>query len=361
MLPAVAAPKVVLAAESLQRGASGIARVARLMARVIAEEVRAGRVVAQALALNDAQPAHDLGLPVATARGSRVRFVAALHALAATHDACVYDFAGIARAHPRLWPLDRPYLVWIHGIEIWEDARADRLARARAAPQLLANSTFTRARANALHAGLGHAQVCWLATEENEPGPGPALTGDPRVLIMSRLDERGGYKGHRELIAAWPQLVAKVPGARLLIAGDGPGRGAIEALVRDSPARSQIELLGFVPEAQLAELYRSTWLFAMPSRGEGFGIAYIEAMRHALPVLGSVHDAAREINRHGETGYNVDLDEPGALGELLVRLLRDPQGLRELGERGRARWQSHFGYAAFAQRFGPHLAALLRA
>ena len=119
-------------------------------------------------------------------------------------------------------------------------------------------------------------------------------------------------------------------------------------------------MLGFVPEAELAELYRRAWLFAMPSRGEGFGVAYIEAMRHGLPVLGSVHDAAPEVNLHGETGYNVDLDVPSALGDRVVRLLADPLALRQLGERGRARWQSHFCYAAFARRFSPHLAALLR-
>lgn len=350
----------MLAAESLRRGASGIARVARLVARVLAHEAEAGRLEARAVVLNDPEPVGDLALPIATARGSRPRFVAELHALAATHDAFAYDFAGMARAHPRLWPLNRPHLVWIHGIEIWEAARAEHLARARAAPLLLANSTFTRARANALHAGLAHAQVCWLATEEDVPGTGPSFAQEPCVLMMSRLDERGGYKGHRELIAAWPSVIARVPEARLLIAGDGPGRDAIEALVRECPARERIELLGFVPEADLAALYRRAWLFAMPSRGEGFGIAYIEAMRHGLAVIGSVHDAAREINVHGDTGYNVDLDDPSSLAELVARLLRDPQALRQLGERGRARWRAYFGYSAFAQRFTPRLNELLK-
>jgi phosphatidylinositol alpha-1,6-mannosyltransferase len=178
--------------------------------------------------------------------------------------------------------------------------------------------------------------------------------------MLSRLDEGGGYKGHRELIAAWPSVVARVPDARLVIAGDGPGRHTVAGWVADSSARDRIEMLGFVPEEQLAELYRRTWLFAMPSRGEGFGIAYIEAMRHGLPVLASVHDAAAEVNLHGETGYNVDLDQPAALGDRMAQLLSDPLALRQLGERGRARWQQHFCYPAFARRFAPHLSALLR-
>jgi phosphatidylinositol alpha-1,6-mannosyltransferase len=360
MLGAVRLPRVMLAAESLRRGASGIGRVARLVARVLADEVRAGRLEAHALALNDPGPVTDLGLEVRTARGSRPRFVAEVHAAAARSDAFIYDFAGMARAHPRLWPLVRPQLVWIHGIEIWEDARADHLARVQAARQILANSTYTRARATALHAGLAHARVCWLATEETEPGPGPAFVGEPTVLILSRLDEGGGYKGHRELIDSWPNIVARVPDARLLIGGDGPGRGTIEGWVRSSPVRERIDMLGFVPEAQLNPLYRRSWLFAMPSRGEGFGIAYIEAMRHGLPVLGSVHDAAREVNLHGETGINVDLDVPGLLGDEVARLLTSPELLQRLGAAGRERWLAHFRYPAFAQRFLPELGALLR-
>jgi phosphatidylinositol alpha-1,6-mannosyltransferase len=360
MLRAVDLPRIVLAAESLRRGGSGIARVARLVARVLADEVAAGKLQAHALALNDPAPVADLGLEVRTARGSRPRFVAEVHAAAARADAFIYDFAGMARAHPRVWPLTRPQLVWIHGIEIWEDARADHLARIRSARQILANSTYTRARATALHAGLGHARVCWLATEEREIGEAPTFASEPTALILSRLDQGGGYKGHRELIECWPSVVARVPNARLLIGGDGPGRATIDAWVRASPVRDRIELLGFVPEDQLDALYRRSWLFAMPSRGEGFGVAYIEAMRHGLPVLASLHDAAREVNVHGETGMNVDLDVPGVLGDELARLLTSPDTLRRLGAGGRERWLAHFRYPAFAQRFLPELDALLR-
>ena len=76
MLGAVRLPRVMLAAESLRPGASGIGRVARLVARVLADEARAGRLQAHALALNDPEPVTDLRLEVRSARGSRPRFVA---------------------------------------------------------------------------------------------------------------------------------------------------------------------------------------------------------------------------------------------------------------------------------------------
>jgi phosphatidylinositol alpha-1,6-mannosyltransferase len=355
----MAVPKVLLAAESLRRGASGIARVARLMARVLAEESRAGRLHAHAIALNDATPATDLGIPVQTAAGSRVRFVAEVQAGAFSSDAVLYDFAGMARAHPRLPGLNRPHLVWMHGIDAWEQAREEHLARLRAADVLLVPSSYSRTRATRLHTGLDHARVCPLATEEDAAPELASFSGEPTALILSRIDADGGYKGHRELIECWPEVLASVPGARLLIAGDGPGRETVERVVAASPAREQIALLGFVAEAELAALWSRAWVLAMPSRGEGFGITYIEAMRHGVPALTSVQDAGWEVNVDGVTGVSVDLDWPGALARQLVELLSSSERAATLGAAGRARWAEHYAYARFRARFAEPLRTLL--
>jgi len=352
-------PRVLLAAESLARGASGIARVARLMARVLADEQRAGRLSAMAIALSDLAPAADLGISVGTAKGSRARFVAEVYAASFRSDAVLYDFAGMARAHPRLPGLRRPHLVWMHGIDAWEQARAEHLARLRAADLLLVPSSYSRARALRLHAGLEHARVCPLATEEDAAPPAPPFVGEPTALILSRLDAGGGYKGHRELIASWPEVVAAVPDARLLIAGDGPGRPVIEQLVAASPARARISLLGFVPEPALAALWARAWVLAMPSRGEGFGLTYIEAMRHGVPVLTSLQDAGWEVNADGVTGVSVDLDRPGALAGALGALLSSSERAAALGAGGRARWSEHYAYPRFRARFAEPLRSLL--
>ena len=352
-------PKVLLATESLRRGASGIARVARLMARALADEHRAGRLEVHAISLNDEAAAEDLGIPVHTVQGSRVRFVAEVHAAAFASDAVLYDFAGVARAHPRLPGLSRPHLVWMHGIDAWEQARKDHLARLRAADVLLVPSSHSRARALQLHPGLEHARVCPLATEEDVAPPAATFGTEPTAVILSRIDEAGGYKGHRELIACWPEVVAQVPRARLVIAGDGPGRAVIEDLVAASPARERIAMLGFVLEAELPALWAIAWVMAMPSRGEGFGITYVEAMRHGVPVLTSVQDAGWEVSVDGVTGVSVDLDWPGALARQLVELLSSRERVAALGAAGRARWAEHYTFARFRARFAEPLRTLL--
>lgn len=350
----MASPRVVLGADSLQPMASGTGRVARLMARVLADMRVAGEVEARALTLRG-ESGSECGLDVKSAHGSRARFVTAVHHAALARTCFAYDFSGIARAHPVLPGLRRPYLTWLHGVEVWEGARSDRLRRARHAALLLANSRTTLERASGLHRGLSGARVCWLGTEQDDAPEDPPSGGPPRVLLLGRVDEGGGYKGHRELVDAWPRVVDRVPAARLVFVGGGPGLEVVRAQVAASPARASIDVRGFVEERRLDALWREATVLAMPSRGEGFGLVYVEAMRRAIPVVASVHDAGAEVNVDGETGYNVNLDRRDELPERLVALLLDRDAARAMGDAGRRRWRACFSYGAFRDRFRPLL------
>jgi phosphatidylinositol alpha-1,6-mannosyltransferase len=352
-------PRVLLAAQSLVAGNGGICRVARLMAKVLCELDRSGDVAADGLTLGDATPPADLTLPVRAVRDSRARFVFECHRVAATHSHYLFDFLGMARANPRLPGFRRPALCYIHGIEVWEGTPTNRTKTARRMTDLVANSAYTRDRADRVHGGFARATVCWLATETDDPVPVVARrTGPPTVLIVARTDELA-YKGHRELIDCWPRVVGAVPDARLVVVGSGPGSDTLRSRAAATSAAERIEFRGFVPEERMADIWAESTVFAMPSRGEGFGLVYIEAMRHGLPVIAAIHDAAPEINLDGVTGYNVDLGRPDELGDRIVQLLRDEPLRARLGNAGRRRWAEHFRYSAFRTRFLPILAAFL--
>lgn len=319
-----------------------------------------GDVTARALTLNDRALPPDLRLTARTARGSRLRFVASVHRATLDHTHAIYDFLGMARAHPSLPVLRRPFAVWLHGIEVWEQLRPDRLGAAKRATTLFCNTHYTRARAERLHGGFARAKVCWLATETGLAGPVRNVSPDPpTALILGTISHEQAYKGHDALIACWPEVIRKVPDARLVIVGGGDRLPVVRALAAASPAADRIEFRGFVPDAELAAIWQQTSVLAMPSRGEGFGLVYIEAMQRGIPVLASIHDAAREINLDGETGYNVDLDRPDHLPERLIRLLGDPAHAAELGANGQRRWAAHFTYDAFVRRFSPLLQEFL--
>jgi phosphatidylinositol alpha-1,6-mannosyltransferase len=167
--------------------------------------------------------------------------------------------------------------------------------------------------------------------------------------------DQAGYKGHAELIQAWPTVVAAVPDAVLTIIGTGDGCAAFKSMASRSVCADRIEFRGFIPDSEMEELWAQATVFAMPSRGEGFGLVYVEAMRHSVPVIASIHDAAPEINLDGCTGYNVNLDRRDELAEKIICLLRNRDHATELGANGYRRWCEHFRYSAFRNRFLPIL------
>lgn len=351
--------QVLLNAYSLLPGTGGIARVARLIAKVLTEEQQSGRIQVRVLTLGDEQVPGDLDLPVVLARGSKVRFTLRACQAALRCRQFIYDGCHLAQVHALPILSRKPSLAFIHGVEVWEHAKAGYVKSARRATMLISNSHYTLAKAQHLHGGFPRARVCWLGTETDElPTSENGNTAQPpQVLIVSRLCDR--YKGHRELIACWHRITASVPDATLRIVGEGPDMNALKSEARQSPAAERIVFEGFIPDRALDALYAQATVFAMPSRGEGFGLVYIEAMRHGLPVIASVHDAAPEIVQDGVTGYTVNLDRPEELPERIIHLLKNPDTAKQLGVNGQHHWAEHYCFSAFRERFQPLLREFL--
>src|SRR6185437_1970951 len=155
------------------------------------------------------------------ASGSRLKFLTQCWCAGWRGDRLFYDQLGSARAH--IWParLAKPCGTWIHGIEVWDQLRPDRVRAAHYMSYMLANTKFTRERAAQYNKVFESARVCWLGTMEDElPPQAASLDGPPIVLIIGRLDAvEKAYKGHKELIEIWPSVVDAVPGARLIAIG----------------------------------------------------------------------------------------------------------------------------------------------
>ncbi len=346
---------IFFGAESLEAGNGGIAGLARLTAKVLGEESLAGNINVRCAVLSDTAPADEFGFQVTTARRSRLRFVCHVNRASMSNSHFIFCSLGMSRAHGWLPFIRRPFMTWMCGIEVWENTQANRIKNARKADCLLSISNYTAQRAYCAHSGLTHAKVCRLGTESDElPDMSQNDDTPPTVLIIAHMYENGAYKGQVELIECWPKVVSAVPDARLIIAGSGPGLGFLQQKAADTGAKN-IDIKGFVPESEIEDLWQQATLFAMPSRSEGFGLVYVEAMRHGLPVIASVHDAAQEINIHEETGLNVNLEKPDELPDALIALMKDHGRASLMGRNGQKRWQEHFRYSAFKKRFKKHL------
>jgi phosphatidylinositol alpha-mannosyltransferase len=151
------------------------------------------------------------------------------------------------------------------------------------------------------------------------------------IGFIGRIDEP--RKGLPTLIRALPEILRRRPGTRLLVAGRGDGREAVEELPEQ--ARDQVEFLGMVSDEDKARLLRSVDLYVAPNTGgESFGIILVEAMSAGAPVLASDLDAFRQVLDGGAAGELFPAEDAAALADEVVRLLDDPQRrarLRSLG------------------------------
>ncbi len=172
----------------------------------------------------------------------------------------------------------------------------------------------------------------------------------PTVVCVSRLVAR---KGQDSLIEAWPRVIRRLPGARLVIVGWGSYARRLALLRRTSPARESITLTGEVPAAELPGHVAMGDVFAMPCRTrgggldvEGLGIVFLEASATGLPVIAGTSGGAPETVVEGVTGDVVDGRDQDALVEALVRQLSDPALRTRMGTAGRALMQERWTWSS---------------
>jgi glycosyltransferase involved in cell wall biosynthesis len=99
-----------------------------------------------------------------------------------------------------------------------------------------------------------------------------------------------------------------------------------------------------VSDEELVELYKSCDIFLMPSRQEGFGIVFLEAMAFKKPVIGGNHGGTPEVILDNETGFLVEHGDVDGLADRIAILLRDPELCKRMGEAGRRRVEENYTF-----------------
>lgn len=160
----------------------------------------------------------------------------------------------------------------------------------------------------------------------------PEIQGRPIVLYLGRLHEK---KGLDILVRAFAECAAHGLEAQLVIAGPDEGmRTATERLAAGAGLAGRASFTGMLTEAEKMALLADADLFALVSHSENFGLAVVEAMACGLPVLVSNRvDLWHEVEAAG-SGSVTSL-EPGSVARALEAMLRDPQGRKAMGERGK--------------------------
>jgi glycosyltransferase involved in cell wall biosynthesis len=296
---------------------------------------------------------------------------------------CVFDHVTLALPVLPFAAMGRVRsVIFAHGSEAWLDLRPTSRWSFRAAKLCLTNSHFTLQK---MRERLRHfrGEACPLGLspefEINECLPEDSLEneaetdltleaadgshrelGERILLLVGRMhpEERG--KGHDELIEVLPALKKHHPEVQLVFAGPGEDRGRLHRKARDYGVGEAVFLPGRVSHEELRRLYRRCYAFVMPSRQEGFGLVYLEAMNYGKACVGCYDDGAEDIIQDGETGYLIrNPDDRDEMLDVLKRLVEDPERARRMGKNGFELLHSRFTAEHFQRRFREALSRVL--
>jgi phosphatidylinositol alpha-1,6-mannosyltransferase len=265
------------------------------------------------------------------------------------------------RCAPAAWLVGRRYgarwVQYFHAKEVPAYPRLSRFAVTRA-DACVAVSHYTVGLVRRI-TGHGADRVLRIPPGVPAPPPGPGPAGplrDPRptVLTISRMAH--AYKGHDVLLDAVCSLRARIPDLQWVVIGDGELRPRLEHDAARRGLTGAARFLGIVTDQVRDDWLRRSHVFALPSRtppdgrgGEGFGIVYLEAARHGLPVVAGRAGGVPDAVLHGRTGLLVSPEDPGQVADAIGRVLTEPGLAGRLGGAGRTFAAGH-AWPAIAAR-----------
>ncbi len=175
-----------------------------------------------------------------------------------------------------------------------------------------------------------------IAQSRLEPSPLPA---DATIAFVGRLE---APKGVLRLIDAFARVREEVPGATLVVAGEGPERAAVQDRTSRLGLNGSVTFLGALPHAEIQALLRRSSVVCLPSEREPYGMVVLEAMASGRAVVTPDRGGPRFLLAHDRGDQLVARNDPESLADALKKLLRDRDRLAAVGRENRARVESTF-------------------
>lgn len=172
------------------------------------------------------------------------------------------------------------------------------------------------------------------------------------VFFMSVLDKHHDYKGLDILLRAMTEVKVKRPGVRLLVGGGGESIGKYRQLSEQLGIADSVEFLGVLSDQDLADTYRTSSIFVLPSLSklEGFGIVALEALSFGTPVITTRVAGSSDFIEKNHAGLIVPPADITALAEAILALLDDQGEARMMGERGAMAVNNEFSWGRIVQK-----------
>jgi len=237
--------------------------------------------------------------------------------------------------------LKTPFVVTVHGLDAfssrqvsgWPGARCVRVSRRvyGAARRVIGVSRHVCAEVQDGTGGLSASSVVYNGVDPSFFTPG----SDPAYPVLLTVGNLIPTKGHELIVHALAKLRPEFPDLTWEVIGEGPELNRIRALAERLDVLTGIRFEGRQNRAEVAEVCRNCTVFVLPSRYEGLGCVYLEAMASGKVAIGCLGQGIEEVIRHGENGWLVPPNGREELIEGLRVLLRDDSQRRQIGAAAR--------------------------
>jgi len=276
---------------------------------------------------------------VATAAGSKLQYMRSVAGIANGRAKFGLIMCGHINLLPVAWLAARrcgcPLVLMVYGVEVWSKGTSLQRYILKRIAGVVAISAFTVRKLREWAAIQGD-RIFLIpnAIDLNaySPGPGRAdvrerlgLGEGPVLLTLGRMDAAERAKGFDEVLEVLPALLEDFPTLTYCAAGDGSDRARLQGKAERLGITDHTIFTGYVPEDEKLDLYRLADLFVMPSRSEGFGYVFLEALAAGVPVVASSIDGSREAVRGGDWGALADPNDRDSILNAIRNSLRTPR------------------------------------
>lgn len=245
------------------------------------------------------------------------------------------------------------YAVILHGIEAWERLPIVKRIALRGAKDIIATTHYTAeicAAKNDL--STKNVTIIPLCVDALVVQPSDLkLNGEFKILCVGRQAKTENGKGYHMLIDAMTHLIEEFPGVHLNFVGQGDGQQRLIQISRELGLVNYITFWGCLSDEDLQAAYKSCSVFVMPSKKEGFGIVFLEAMRWGKPCIGGNHGGTPEVIQDGKSGFLIDFDDVSMLVKRLQQFITNPKLREGFGCAGAELVKTKYSFKSFNNEF----------
>jgi phosphatidylinositol alpha-1,6-mannosyltransferase len=234
-----------------------------------------------------------------------------------------------------------------HGIEVWKKLpKSTEWIMNKSV--ILTVSNFSKKELLKFNPKLKEIKIfpnCININEEDNFLQNPYNEKNYNILSVSRLDTSEKLKGIDNVIKALPLISKQVPNIKYTIIGKGNDVSRLKYIAKKFHVEKYVNFLGFVSD--IDSYYRYCDIFILPSKKEGFGIVYLEAMLYKKPVIAVNYGGVPDVVIDNKTGYLCEYNDIKCIAEKVIYLYKNPEISCKLGENGYKRLMNNFTFEHF--------------